>query len=79
MQESHPEVCFARLNGSVLHTSKHDMEGIRERVAVIADFLPKVTEDWIVEAARNMKCNADDNTKGCEQFCLKHCWMRQEK
>lgn len=60
LQESHPEVCFARLNGSVLYTSKHDMEGIRERALIIADFLPEVTEDWIVERARKMKCNADD-------------------
>ena len=54
LQESHPEVCFARLNGGVLRTSKHDMEGIRERAAVIADFLPEVTEGWIVESA--MQC-----------------------
>ena len=60
LQESHPEVCFARLNGGVLRTSKHDMEGIRERAAVIADFLPEVTEGWIVESARKMQCNADD-------------------
>jgi len=58
--ESHPEVCFARLNGGVLSTSKHDMEGIRERAAVIAGYLPEVTVEWIVEAAGKMKCNADD-------------------
>jgi len=60
LQESHPEVCFARLNGAVLSTSKHDMEGIRERAAVIAGYLPEVTENWIVEAAGKMKCKADD-------------------
>lgn len=65
--ESHPELCFARLNGEVLLTSKHDAEGIRERSAVIADYLPEVTENWITEAARKWKCNEDDIT---DSICL---------
>ncbi len=67
VQESHPEVCFARLNGEVLLSSKHDIEGIRERVAVIADYLPEVTEHWIVRTARRMGCNEDDIT---DSVCL---------
>lgn len=67
LQESHPEVCFARLNGGVLHTSKHDMEGIKERAMVISDFLPGITAEWITENARKMKCNADDIT---DSICL---------
>ena len=67
LQESHPEVCFARLNGKVLLTSKHDAEGVRERAAVLADYLPEVTEAWVTETAEKMKCNADDIT---DSVCL---------
>ena len=67
LHESHPEVCFARLKGEVLLTSKHDVEGVRERSAVIADYLPEVTEAWITETARKMKCNEDDIT---DSVCL---------
>lgn len=67
IRESHPEVCFARLNGSVLMTSKHDPEGIRERISVIRNYLPEVTEEWIRSACRKMKCSADDVT---DSICL---------
>lgn len=67
LQESHPEVCFARLNGEVLLTSKHDAGGVRERAAILANYLPEVTEDWIMETAGKMKCNADDIT---DSVCL---------
>lgn len=60
IQESHPEVCFARLNGSVLMTSKHDSHGIRERAAVIGKYLPEVTEGWISSRSRALKCKKDD-------------------
>lgn len=60
IQESHPEVCFARLKGSVLMTSKHDSDGIRERATVIGTYLPEVTEDWISSCSREMKCKEDD-------------------
>ena len=67
LQESHPELCFARLNGEVLSTSKHDAEGVKERSAVIADYLPEVTETWIAATARKLKCNEDDIT---DSVCL---------
>ena len=67
LQESHPEVCFARLKGDVLLTSKHNAEGVRERSAVLADYLPEVTEAWITETVEKMKCNADDVT---DSICL---------
>ena len=60
IQESHPEVCFARLKGSVLMTSKHDPEGIRERAAVIRNYFPDVTEEWIRSRSAAMKCGEDD-------------------
>ncbi len=67
IRESHPEVCFARLNGSVLMTSKHDSEGIRERISVIREYLPGVTEEQIQSVCRKMRCNADDVT---DSICL---------
>ena len=67
LQESHPEVRFARLAGNVLLTSKHDAEGVRERSTILADYLPGITEAWITETARKMKCNADDVT---DSVCL---------
>ena len=48
-------------------TSKHGAEGIRERSAVIADYLPEVTETWIAATARKWKCNEDDIT---DSVCL---------
>lgn len=67
IQESHPEVCFAKLNGQVLSSSKHDKKGIQERVAVIASYLPEVTDHWVAEMARQMRCNKDDIT---DSVCL---------
>jgi len=67
IQESHPEVCFARLKGKVLLTSKHNAEGIRERTEFISDYLPDVTEDLVVAMAKQMKCNEDDIT---DSICL---------
>lgn len=67
IQESHPEVCFARLNGAVLMTKKHDAEGLQERANVIAKYIPEVTEKWIIATAKQMKCKADDIT---DSICL---------
>lgn len=67
LQESHPVVCFARLNGEVLLTSKHDVGGVRERSAILANYLPEVTEAWVTETAGKLKCNADDIT---DSVCL---------
>lgn len=67
IQESHPEVCFARLNGKVIITSKHDAEGIRERAEIIEEYFPEVTEDWIIAKAKQMRCKEDDIT---DSVCL---------
>lgn len=60
IQETHPEVCFARLKGRVLMTSKHDSEGIRERIQVIEEYLPEVTEERIRSLSSALRCNEDD-------------------
>jgi 8-oxo-dGTP diphosphatase len=67
IMESHPEVCFARLNGEVLMTSKHTNEGIRDRSKVLSKYLTEVTYEDIKEMASSMKCNMDDIT---DSICL---------
>lgn len=60
IQESHPEVCFTRLNGEALMSNKHNMDGIKDRAEIISDYLPEITADWILDVANKMKCNEDD-------------------
>ncbi len=58
--ESHPELCFGRLNGEVLATSKHDIDGIVERVKVLKRYLEKIGLEWILYETKRLKCQADD-------------------
>lgn len=58
--ESHPEVCFARLNGVVLQSSKHTQDGIKDRASILQRYLPEVSYEWVQEHAKIMKCAADD-------------------
>lgn len=58
--ESHPEVCFARLKGNVLRTDKHGWAGIQERLAVLADYFPGLTGEWIYFWSKKLKCREDD-------------------
>lgn len=60
LKESHPEVCFARLNGSVVMSRKATPEGISERVQIIREYLPEITEDYVYREAKQLRCNADD-------------------
>lgn len=60
LKESHPEVCFSRLNGSVVMSRKADGEGITERVRIIQAYLPDITEKYIYQQAKQFKCNPDD-------------------
>lgn len=60
VKESHPEVCFSRLKGSVVMSRKADGEGITERVGIIKEYLPEITEEYIYQEAKKFKCNADD-------------------
>lgn len=60
LKESHPEVCFSRLNGSVVMSRKADGEGITERVGIIGQYMPEITEEYIYQEAKRFKCNADD-------------------
>lgn len=60
LKESHPEVCFSRLNGSVVMSRKADEAGITERVGIIKQYMPEITEEYIYQEAKRFKCNADD-------------------
>ena len=58
--ESHPELCFGRLNNEVLLTSKHDIDGIVERVKVLKRYLEKISLEWVMYETKRLKCQADD-------------------
>lgn len=60
IKESHPEVCFARLNGAVVQSKKSTLEGLDERVQILSKFLPKLTREFVITESKNFKCNADD-------------------
>ena len=58
--ESHPELDFARLNGSVLMSRKKGDDGIHERVAVLRKHLPNLSVEGLQSKAKELKCNIDD-------------------
>lgn len=60
LYESHPELCFARLNGQVLMTKKKDFEGIKERESILKRFLPDIKWPDLYEKAREFRCQPDD-------------------
>jgi len=58
--ESHPELDFSRLNGSVLMSRKKEEPGPSERIAVLSEFLDKKDLLGIYDKAKELKCNQDD-------------------
>ena len=60
IKESHPEVCFARLNGAVVMTKKSEMHGLMERVQILSQFFPNLSVDSISVIAKELHCNRDD-------------------
>lgn len=58
--ESHPEVCFSRLNGEVIQNSKHTEDGIKDRAMILQRYLPEVSYEWVRDQAKIMKCAEDD-------------------
>lgn len=56
--ESHPELDFSRLNGSVLLSRKKDAAGIEERASILAKYLPSMPD--IRDTAKKLDCNPDD-------------------
>ena len=58
--ESHPELCFARLNGQVLLSKKKESEGIKERESILRRYLTNTKLPGLYEKARELRCQPDD-------------------
>ncbi len=60
VKESHPEVCFSKLNGSTILSKKSEKEGARERIELLSNYLPELKLNKIESQAKKLKCNVDD-------------------
>lgn len=60
IKESHPEICFARLNGSVVMSKKSKDEGLEERYCILRRYLPGLKRSMILEKSKELGCNKDD-------------------
>ena len=58
--ESHPEVDFARLRGSVVMTWKKGNPGFTERAGILKKYLPREDFSGLWKRAKELKCNPDD-------------------
>lgn len=58
--ESHPELCFARLNGAVVLSRKKEFAGFSERVHILSEYLNKENLEELWNLAKSLQCNPDD-------------------
>jgi len=58
--ESHPELDFARLHGSVVLSRKKEFTGFSERTAILKKYLPKESFSGMWDKAKELRCNPDD-------------------
>lgn len=58
--ESHPELVFSRLRGSVVWTRKREFTGFMERVNILDRYLSGKFLTGLWEKAKEFKCNPDD-------------------
>ena len=58
--ESHPELCFARLKGSVLKTKKSSAVGAAERAGILSQFIKDETLKSVYDLAKQLGCKPDD-------------------
>ena len=58
--ESHPELCFTRLNGRALMMKKKTAEGLEERRSILEKYIEKGTMDGIQARAKELRCMPDD-------------------
>ncbi|WP_455715817.1 DUF429 domain-containing protein [Anaerosporobacter sp.] len=58
--ESHPEVCFARLNGKTILSKKSEYDGVAERVHILNKYLPHLEINDLMQMAKTYRCNVDD-------------------
>ena len=60
IKESHPEVCFARLNGKTILSKKSEIDGMEERIHLLKKYIPELSVTKIASLAKQYKCNVDD-------------------
>lgn len=58
--ESHPELCFKCLKGSVVLSRKKDCTGFAERERILSDYLNGDSLTWFYSMAKVFKCHPDD-------------------
>jgi len=58
--ESHPELCFSRMNKKTLLSKKNRLNGILERIELLKKYIPEMTGEMIGEYEMKLDCNADD-------------------
>ena len=60
IMESHPEVDFTRLHGSIVMTRKKEYPGFSDRAAILKKYLPGKDLSGMWEMAKKLRCNPDD-------------------
>lgn len=60
IKESHPEVCFARMNGRTMQSKKSEIDGMEERINLLTGYISEISSSKISAMAKSMKCNVDD-------------------
>ena len=60
IKESHPEVCFARLNGRTVLSKKSELDGMEERINILSNYIPDLKLNKIAVLAKSLKCSIDD-------------------
>lgn len=58
--ESHPELCFAMMNGEALRSKKKDFIGFHERTQILSRYLGRKNIEGLWDYATTLKCNTDD-------------------
>ena len=58
--ESHPELCFARLKGSVLQTKKSSAVGVTERSGILSKHIKDERLEFVYDLAKELECKPDD-------------------
>lgn len=58
--ESHPEVDFARLNGSAVTSRKKEELGSHERILILSEYLDKKDLYGMYNKAKELGCGQDD-------------------
>ncbi len=60
IKESHPEVCFAKLNGKTVLSKKSEMDGIEERIQILTPYIKELSLAKLLYVAKDFRCNVDD-------------------